>query len=384
MGHRVAGQFGVALHLHLFHDASSIGADGFHADMKPVAYLRQGDSGGNHFHHFEFPVREQLMQGLAGGLIQVGDQLLGEAGADVATAVQNFFSGHGQLFGSALFIDIRGRAGAQAAHGVLLLRLATQDDDRHARVGVLDIAQHVHPAAPRHTDIQHQQADGGFPKVAHYLIPVAGFGKLRAGKSLRQDLFQAAADDRVVIRDQDTHTSLLSARGTSTGTRTVTVVPLPGELEICTSPPQNCAGSFMPRSPKDPREFDKFASLKPIPSSSTTRTMFSSSWFRATRTDFACACRATLVRHSWKIRKAAVARSPSKCKSTGGTETWHWIPLREANSLACHSMAAAKPRSSNTPGRSPLHIVLTALTPSLIDWIDSLSRASTSPSDSGR
>ena len=45
----------------------------------------------------------------------------------------------------------------------------------------------------------------------------------------------------------------------------MTVVPLPGELEICTSPPQNCARSFMPRSPKDPREFDKSDSRKPIP-----------------------------------------------------------------------------------------------------------------------
>ena len=159
----------------------------------------------------------------------------------------------------------------------------------------------------------------------------------------------------------------LSARGMSTGTRTVTVVPLPGELEICTSPPQNCARSFMPRSPKDPREFEKPDSRKPIPSSSTTRRMFSSSWHKATRTDFACACRITLVRHSWKIRKVAVARSPSKCKSTGGTETWQRMPLREANSLACHSMAAARPRSSNTPGRNPLHIARTALTPSLIN-----------------
>src|SRR5580658_5871110 len=133
----------------------------------------------------------------------------------------------------------------------------------------------------------------------------------------------------MVIRDQDVHTSLLSARETSTGTRTVTVVPLPGELEMCTSPPQNCARSFMPRSPKDPRELEKPDSQKPIPSSSTTRRMLSSSWQRATRTDFACACRITLVRHSWKIRKVAVARSPSRCKSIGGTETWHWTPLRE-------------------------------------------------------
>ena len=93
--------------------------------------------------------------------------------------------------------------------------------------------------------------------MAQHLIPVAGFGKLRAGKSIRQNLFQAAANDGVVIRDQDVHVSLLSARGMSTGTRTVTVVPLPGELEICTLPPQNCARSFMPRSPKEPRDVRK-------------------------------------------------------------------------------------------------------------------------------
>src|SRR5580693_3317779 len=87
----------------------------------------------------------------------------------------------------------------------------------------------------------------------------------------------------------------------SQGTRTRILVPLPGELVTSTSPPQNWARSFMPKSPKDPIDFDRSDSRNPIPSSSTTRRMSSSSRDRATDTDFACACRITLVRHSWKI-----------------------------------------------------------------------------------
>jgi hypothetical protein len=107
----------------------------------------------------------------------------------------------------------------------------------------------------------------GFPKEAKNLISVAGFGKVRAGNSVRQDLPEATAHDGMVIRYQYVHGCSLSALGISTGTRTVTVVPLPGELEIWTSPPQNWARSFIPRSPKDPKEFDKSDSRKPIPSS---------------------------------------------------------------------------------------------------------------------
>ena len=51
MRHGVAGKVGVALHLHFIHNASSIAADRFYTDMKPVANFRQGDTGGNHSHH---------------------------------------------------------------------------------------------------------------------------------------------------------------------------------------------------------------------------------------------------------------------------------------------------------------------------------------------
>ena len=88
MRHCVTGKVGVALHLHLLHDAGSITANGFYTDMKPIANFRQGDAGGNHFHDFVFSVREQLMQGLVDGLIQIGDQFLCQACTDVATAAQ--------------------------------------------------------------------------------------------------------------------------------------------------------------------------------------------------------------------------------------------------------------------------------------------------------
>jgi len=60
---------------------------------------------------------------------------------------------------------------------------------------------------------------------------------------------------------------------------------------------------------------------------------------------------------SCKIRKIAVLRSASNGKSSCGTETSQWIPVIEANSFTCHSIAAASPRSSSTPGRNRVQIL---------------------------
>ena len=43
--------------------------------------------------------------------------------------------------------------------------------------------------------------------MAQHLIAVAGFRELHAGKSIRQDLFESATDDRVVVGNQDAHGS---------------------------------------------------------------------------------------------------------------------------------------------------------------------------------
>ena len=63
------------------------------------------------------------MQGLVGGLIQIGDQFLCEARADIAAAAQDLLGRNRQLFGGAFFVDIGGRAGTQAAHGILVFRM---------------------------------------------------------------------------------------------------------------------------------------------------------------------------------------------------------------------------------------------------------------------
>jgi hypothetical protein len=66
---------------------------------------------------------------------------------------------------------------------------------------VLHIPQYVHPAAPRHVDIQHHQAGLGFAKVSKHLVSVSDLGKVRAGNSVGQYLLEATAYDGMVIRD---------------------------------------------------------------------------------------------------------------------------------------------------------------------------------------
>jgi hypothetical protein len=123
------------------------------------------------------------MQGLVGGLVQVGNQFLSEARADVAAAAQYLLRRDCEFFRCALFVDIGGRASPQAAHGVLVLRLATQDDHRQPRVGVLYIPQHVHPAASRHVDIQHQHGSLGFTQLPSTSSPLPTSEKSASGRA---------------------------------------------------------------------------------------------------------------------------------------------------------------------------------------------------------
>jgi hypothetical protein len=126
------------------------------------------------------------MQRLVDGLIQICDQFLCEARADVMAAAQYLLRRHRQLFRGALFVDIGGSASPQAANGILVLRLATQNNYRHPRVRVLHISQHVYPTAPWHADIQHQHGNLGFPQLAQHLIPISDIGKVGAGNSVSQ------------------------------------------------------------------------------------------------------------------------------------------------------------------------------------------------------
>jgi len=74
---------------------------------------------------------------------------------------------------------------------------------------------------------------------------------------------------------------------------------------------------------------------------------------------FACACRATLVKVSWRMRKSAVATSRSVTTSFGGKSNRHLVPVRIWNSFAAHSTAGTRPRSSRIPGLRSFDILRT-------------------------
>jgi len=49
---------------------------------------------------------------------------------------------------------------------------------------VLNIAQHVHSAAPGHTDVQDEQGGSRFLQMAEDFIAAAGFGEECAGQGV--------------------------------------------------------------------------------------------------------------------------------------------------------------------------------------------------------
>ena len=76
------------------------------------------------------------------------------------------------------------------------------------RVHMLDILQHIQPAASRHVDVEQQNAVLRYGQLGHDLITVGGFGKVCSRKGVCDNLSQAPAYVRVIICYQDIHLCL--------------------------------------------------------------------------------------------------------------------------------------------------------------------------------
>src|ERR1700737_478792 len=58
---RVASEFGVTLHFHLFEDSCAVSADGAYAQREYVCNFADRLAGSDQAHHFKFTIRKQFM-----------------------------------------------------------------------------------------------------------------------------------------------------------------------------------------------------------------------------------------------------------------------------------------------------------------------------------
>src|SRR5438132_3987109 len=240
------------------------------------------------------------------------------------------------------------RAGAQRLNRELALRVHTDDQHGDSGESFAQLADERDESRAGHGAVQ-DHAGGARPlEPAQQLATLGCLAHDLDHMILGGELAKAGPDQLVVIRDEDPDHSRL-------GRLSVSVVPRPGAPVMVTVPPKLVARSRMPRSPSE-RESARASSLMPRPLSCTLSSSACVEMVNRTRTRVALACRATLVSASWKIRKAAVARLASTAGCSAATSTGQAMPVRISNSRACHWMAALRPSSSRTPGRSSVAI----------------------------
>src|SRR5437763_7542343 len=367
----VADQVRVGLEVQLAQQAAAVGADGLRPDRQGDRDLLVGLPGPEQAQHLILARREGLVRSTGEPRAQLDGQPLGERGADVGAAGVRLLHRGEQLGRRLGLAHVARRAGAERLHGELPLRVHAHDQHGDAGESLPQLADQRNESGAGHADVQNDDVRAGALEPAQQLTALGGLADDLAQVVVGGELANAGADQLMVVRDDDPDHSRL-------GKVSVSVVPRPRSPVMVTVPPRLVARSRMPRSPSE-RESERAPSLMPRPLSWTLSSSASAESVNRTSTRVAPACRATLVRDSWKIRKAAVARPASTAGCSAGTSTRQAMPVRVSNSRACHWMAAWRPSSSSTPGRSS--VAMRWIAPAVSSRIDSM--PSTLPASSG-
>ena len=136
---------------------------------------------------------------------------------------------------------VAGRAGLQRVEHVALVVVHRQRE--HLRLGQVraDLARGLQAGHARHRDVHHAQVGRVGERLLEGLDAVVGLGDdLHVGLALDQQL-HAAADDAVVVGDQDPHVAPMVSS---------MVVPSPGAEKTLRRPPTSSARSRMPETPR--------------------------------------------------------------------------------------------------------------------------------------
>src|SRR6266699_4441469 len=367
---RVAHEVGVGAETEFAEDPRPVRADGFRADAGHRGDLLVALAGAEQAEHLVL-ANGQAVAGttdVAGG--ELGGNPLGERRRHVRPARMHLANGGHELRAGPRLVDVARRPGLQRAQRHVAL--GVDADDEHAQGGVLrpQAGEQRQKPGAGHRDVQDHHVGGCGGKARQQVMAVDGLAHDPDVRLLDHQLMDARPDQRVVVgNDEADHPALAVGVPRSTGMNTRTVVPRPGSPWTATRPCQVRARSRMPRIPSVPVAFSS-AAVIPRPSSETTSSnAVGRTWSRIS-TCLACAWRATFVRASCKMRNTAVAWPLSRPGSAPVMRTAQVISVRRLNSSASHWIAAGRPRSSRTPGRSSARMrcsasIVASITPSI-------------------
>ena len=134
-----------------------------------------------------------------GWLGQAVGQHLRDLGGQVLAAGMNGTHGLDQQHRVARLVGITGRAGLDAAQGVLILGVHGDHDDADLWMGFPYAGQHFQAAAARHVDVQQQHIAGGFAQGLAQLGVAACLGGDTDVCGFGQGVAYASSQDGMVI-----------------------------------------------------------------------------------------------------------------------------------------------------------------------------------------
>src|SRR6187401_1970436 len=284
---------------------------------------------------------------MQGSKIHQSGEFLGEGLADVLPATRDAMDSLDQLVRRVVLRQVARGAGAQRAQGPLVFRMHAQHEHPHAGKRLTELADGLDERRPGHADIEEHDINRCAGEQAEELRRRGGFASDRDPSSFGGNTTEALPDDWMVIGDGDADHGMSRLHGI----RNDTLVPKAGLPTILSSPPHASARSRMPTSPSDVVPSMRSGGI-PRPLSITSSVRSSCVLTIRMKTRVAREWRATLVSDSCRIRNAEVPRWSSILAPATEMSRSTGIPVRKANSCACHSSAASNPSWSSTLGRS--------------------------------
>ena len=188
--------------MHLFKDTQAVGADGVYAQGQIRGDFLERHAADEQEQDLELAVRKPLMRHpIRTG--ELGGEELGEGCAEVTPAGEHLFHRMGEFFEESVLGHVAGGTGLERPHGELPFRVHAEDKNRHLRLGILQLADDIDPAAAGHGDIK----DNDVPRLRpNKLQCLRGGGRLAEDSirpGFRQELAYAAADNGVVVGEED-------------------------------------------------------------------------------------------------------------------------------------------------------------------------------------
>src|SRR5882762_1981736 len=145
------------------------------------------------------------MQGFFGVGGQIGCQFLRKARTDILAPVCHFADGGCQFLAGAFLVDVAGATRLEHLRGMRFFGEHAQNEDGTARVPAFYFLDQLYPASPGHGKVENGDVPVELANELERFIAVLCLADHIHVMLRGQDLFETTPNDRMVVRDNNSH-----------------------------------------------------------------------------------------------------------------------------------------------------------------------------------